>query len=193
MWSLHLPAKIDEGLDNIEWKQLAPIGDHKPLARWWHAASAVSDRMYIYGGLSSTGTVLSDVWSYSSAVNAWKVLAANPMGGSYGHSMSVIGGSLYVYGGFTKPGWGGRTSKLWRYDTPMVQTDDDGQDMIDVNTNAINKDVKDDLSGVNVGLVITILLNIAILGVNVFVICRRKGGSGNSGSSSNGSTSYSEL
>ena len=57
----------------------------------------------------------------------------------------------------------------------------------------INKDVKDDLSGVNVGLVITILLNIAILGVNVFVICRRKGGSGNSGSSSNGSTSYSEL
>jgi N-acetylneuraminic acid mutarotase len=196
LWSLRLPAKVDQGLDAIEWKQLSPTGDHKPLARWWHAASAVGDRMYIYGGLSATGTVLSDVWSYSSSVNAWRVLAANPKGGSYGMSMSLIGGSLYVYGGFTEPRWEGQTNTLWRYDTPTVQSDDDGQSMIDVNTADVEKTLATDLSGVTAGLVVSILFNVVILGVSVFMCWKgyiKNGGSGSGGGGGGGASTYSEL
>ena len=45
LWSLRLQ---NDHLQ-IEWQQIAPTGNHKPLARWWHAASSVGDRMYIYG------------------------------------------------------------------------------------------------------------------------------------------------
>ena len=180
LWSLRLPAKIDTL--EIEWKQITPIDDHKPLGRWWHAASSVGDRMYIYGGLSSTGTVLSDVWSYSSDVNAWRVLAANPKGGAYGMSMTVISGSLYTYGGFTEPGWAGRTDQLWRYDSPLVETDDDGEEIIDLGPAGSSNTFS--LTGVNVGLVLIILLNLAILGLNVFVYRKnnRNNGNGNDGS-----------
>ena len=175
VWSLRLPSKIDQG--DVEWKQLAPTDEHRPVGRWWHAASAVGDRMYVYGGLSSTGVVLSDVWSYSPSVNVWRVLAANPMGGSYGHSMSVMAGSLYIFGGFTKPAWAGRTSQLWRYDTPLVESDDDGEELIPT-TNPTTQ--PSSAAGVTIGFLLTITLNLVILGLNVYA-CRKNGGGGGGG------------
>ena len=119
--------------------------------------------------------------------------------------MSVIGASMYIYGGFTQPGWTGRTKQLWRYDTPMYTTDDDGESLIDLNKaasiTASNRVAQTDSTGITVGLVLIMVLNVLILGVNVFV-CRklqhRRGEdscnclSGNGGGSSSTDV-YSEL
>ncbi|MDX2022506.1 MAG: Calx-beta domain-containing protein, partial [Deltaproteobacteria bacterium] len=91
------------------WQPLAVAGT-RPAARASAALAydAAADRLYLFGGRSATGTVLSDVWVLNGAASrsgtpTWQKLNISGVGpaGRWGHSLSLepVAGRLLVHGG----------------------------------------------------------------------------------------------
>ena len=61
--------------------------------------------------------LLNDIWTYCESSNAWEHLVANGPSGRFSHSAAVVGGKLYVFGGFDGISV---TNELWVYSPGML-------------------------------------------------------------------------
>jgi N-acetylneuraminic acid mutarotase len=115
------PAVHCYELDAAEprWRELHPSDGAapRPCARVAHAAAAVGDALYVFGGRKGVDekTPMGDLWAFDTRARAWRQLehADGPPARSY-HAAAALGASLYIFGGC---GTAGRLSDLWRYDT----------------------------------------------------------------------------
>ncbi|KNC55270.1 uncharacterized protein AMSG_10909 [Thecamonas trahens ATCC 50062] len=109
-------------IDEWEWTRFAvqpsaPV----PSPRYGHAAVYYDGVMLVHGGADrfpsvSTGTALDgELWAYDVASKSWTEVM--PMGATpaprYGHTLTVVAGSVYCFGGFSEAG---RLGDLWRLD-----------------------------------------------------------------------------
>eukprot|EP00951_Prasinocladus_malaysianus_P018138 scaffold144165_cov41-Prasinocladus_malaysianus.AAC.1 len=88
------------------WTYMAPKSLTAPAPRFDHSSALVGDTLYIIGGRTGTGEVLSDVWKLDIPSMAWtQVAETTSMGARFGHASAAVGGesggAVYVYGGFT--------------------------------------------------------------------------------------------
>lgn len=74
-----------------------------PPARSKHVSCIVDGKLYIFGGESSGGGALDDLWEYDIAANAWTQLATRSFGAAYDSVMVHYNGYLYVHSGRTGP------------------------------------------------------------------------------------------
>ena len=108
-------------LDAGEWEALpAPAGAPCPSARVAHAAAAVGDTLYVFGGREGVNEqkALGDTWAFDTVARAWRQLACSgvcPPARSY-HAATALAGTtkLFVFGGC---GASGRLNDLWALDT----------------------------------------------------------------------------
>jgi N-acetylneuraminic acid mutarotase len=112
------------------WTALSPTGT-VPMVRFDHAAAAVSDKMYIYGGAPG---YLGDFFVYDPAVGApqgaWTKLAPSgtPPSGRSGASAATLNSVMYLFAG--APTYSRDLADLWSYDpatnrwTPLQPTGD---------------------------------------------------------------------
>lgn len=119
LWVLRTPSKMEaytKDQKSLRWSLIEPEGKLRPAKRWWHSAAAVGGRMYIFGGLGDTTGrgMFNDLWEYSIRVNRWTRLEDLPEIGLYAASMTSIGDTLYVFGGYTLDRYQGETGALWR-------------------------------------------------------------------------------
>jgi len=92
------------------WVYMPPKSNTAPPPRFDHSAAVMGDTMWVYGGRTGAGEVLSDVWSLDLTTSVWTRLAeSTPMGARFGHAAVFSGSSssdaMYVYGGYI-PGTG---------------------------------------------------------------------------------------
>lgn len=86
--------------DGRTWLKIAD--NAPPAVRYLHSAVAYNNKMYVFGGISTAGTYLNDMWSYSADTNTWR---EETQGGIVkpsaraNHSAAVDDGSMIVYGG----------------------------------------------------------------------------------------------
>ena len=86
------------------WHYLAPKSATAPPPRFDHAAAIVDGHMYISGGRSGTGEVLSDMWVMDLESRVWTEIpdVAAVVGGRFGHAAAAgpSGDYVYLYGGY---------------------------------------------------------------------------------------------
>lgn len=104
-------ARPDVG---CRWKQLAAVWNpgkrHWPKLTFW----ALTNKLYLYGGLDKNGSATADLWSYDSA-NGWLQVDANSAPGPrVGHAFVAAGSQLLLYGGADGE-WSEPQGDLWRY------------------------------------------------------------------------------
>jgi hypothetical protein len=124
------PAVHCYDLDAAEpprWRELQPSDGAapRPCARVAHAAAAVDDALYVFGGRKGVDekTPMGDLWAFDTRARAWRQIQhadgdglpslPSPPARSY-HAAAALGASLYIFGGC---GTAGRLSDLWRYDS----------------------------------------------------------------------------
>ncbi|CAF1570375.1 unnamed protein product, partial [Didymodactylos carnosus] len=103
-----------------EWKKLMTTGE-KPSLRIAHAATSISNRLYIFGGRTGIETdenVFNDLYSFDVISLKWEKFEFDsndilPEKRSY-HSMTSMKDKLYVFGGC---GEKDRLNTLWEFDT----------------------------------------------------------------------------
>jgi N-acetylneuraminic acid mutarotase len=78
------------------WTQLSP--STSPTPRSDHAAAAVGNEMYVFGGWGQSRSYSSDVWYYDTSAGVWTRLQFG-LQGRYGQSASIVGEKAYVFGG----------------------------------------------------------------------------------------------
>jgi N-acetylneuraminic acid mutarotase len=102
------------------WKMLAPMA----TGRGGPTAQAIGTKIYVAGGMDTTGASLATVEAYDPATNAWS--AAAPMNTRRDNPGSAsLGGKVYVFGGRTRNADGtsvsGQLATVERYD-PATNT-----------------------------------------------------------------------
>jgi N-acetylneuraminic acid mutarotase len=81
-----------------------------PSDRWAHQAAALDGKIHVIGGRIGTSGANTTHWLYDPATNTWATLGVAP--GVYDGAITVVGGSLYLYGGYQ----GGTLSRrVWRW------------------------------------------------------------------------------
>ncbi len=105
LWSFDLAAEA--------WAPVEFRAGDEPCPRSFHAATAIGEKLYIYGGCGSDGR-LSDLYEYCTVANAWRRLPDAPVRGRGGAVLeaSSDGGALWLLGGFA----GEETRDLLRFD-----------------------------------------------------------------------------
>lgn len=96
-------------LITMEWTAVAPcsISGPAPIARSWHSAEAIGDRIFIYGGLSKDiagggGRSLSDAWVLDVSTWSWTQLdvpTLAPDMARFWHTSCQIGSDILIVGG----------------------------------------------------------------------------------------------
>eukprot|EP00727_Mastigamoeba_balamuthi_P001103 m51a1_g10990 hypothetical protein (401) ;mRNA; r:331067-332865 len=101
------------------WSVLQAGGEAAPLNRTNHAACAVGDKMYVFGGISGKRLVdLDDLWAFDTTSASWQRLSApNRPEARCGHIMFSVGKKIYVFGGGAEEGWKRKFTRLHVYDT----------------------------------------------------------------------------
>ena len=87
------------------WTYLAAKSSTAPPARFDHAASVANGKLFIAGGRSGTGDVLSDMWVMDLMTQEWMMLAeTSPAGARFGHTAAFgpSGDYVYLFGGFAR-------------------------------------------------------------------------------------------
>lgn len=85
--------------NRVSWRTLQTTGE-RPPGRDGHTATAVEDRMYVFGGASSQGK-LNDVRVLDLHTLRWSRprSVGGPPGPRWGHSATLISQQIYVFGG----------------------------------------------------------------------------------------------
>ena len=85
--------------NRVSWRTLQTTGELPP-GRDGHTATAVDDRMYVFGGASSQGK-LNDVRVLDLHTLRWSVprSVGGPPGPRWGHSATLIAQQIYIFGG----------------------------------------------------------------------------------------------
>jgi N-acetylneuraminic acid mutarotase len=86
------------------------------IERWEHAAATVTDAaghsiVYVIGGRSAAGAVLTKVMAYDVSTNKWSLKAPLPVARLSTNGAAVIDGKIFISGGR-------ETSKNWAYNPP---------------------------------------------------------------------------
>ncbi len=97
-----------------EWSELAPSGDI-PTARAWHTATVYNGNMYVFGGATTSGTVM-DIWEYNPQTNGWtkKASTSEPSARLY-HRATSGENKMWITGGM-QDATSQATGELWSYD-----------------------------------------------------------------------------
>lgn len=86
----------------------------QPSARINHSSLIFDKKLYVFGGKSSDGTFLNDMWSFDLESNAWaKIITETSPKGRSGHSMVYYQGEFYIFGG--KSGNIHESNELWKF------------------------------------------------------------------------------
>jgi hypothetical protein len=64
--------------DGLRWAAVQPKGGAEPPARLGHAAAAVRERVFVFGGVTGEGRLLGDLWVLDLDASSWTQLA--PLG-----------------------------------------------------------------------------------------------------------------
>lgn len=99
----------------IEWENVS-IGDDLAIVRDSFASSLYSDKIYLSAGyITSTSETLNDLIQINPSENSFSILADSQdlPSSRMLHSMEVINGQLYIFGGLTDSGL---TNELWKFD-----------------------------------------------------------------------------
>ena len=90
-----------------------------PAGRHMHTAVLFEGSMYVYGGRSAHGDLLSDFWAFDVDQSSWKELDV-PAGllPRFGHSAVIADGKMLVFGGYIRASNLSThlTNELWEYD-----------------------------------------------------------------------------
>lgn len=78
-------------------------GGTDPQARIYPAYGFYNNKLFISGGMNSSGAVLSGVVSYDLQTNSFSTIAANDPNPSIFSASAVYNGKLYIFGGRTSP------------------------------------------------------------------------------------------
>lgn len=72
-----------------------------PGSRMGHSGVIISDRMLIFAGISSSYTLLQDLYSYSFDNMTWEVINSPgaPSPRTF-HAAGVMGDTMYIFGGY---------------------------------------------------------------------------------------------
>lgn len=105
------------------WTQLRPLS-RRPVGRSRPNMWLVDDRLYVFGGITSTFTVLNDLWVYDLAANTWTELIPNGAAGSPPPRHEAQAGTaprhgkLTLYGGESFDALGGfqMLTDTWEFD-----------------------------------------------------------------------------
>jgi hypothetical protein len=85
---------------NGSWTQLYP--STSPPARYFNSAVTISNKMYIFGGVGSSGE-MNDTWAFdpsTSADGTWTQLTPqNPPSARYSNSAVTLSNKMYIFGG----------------------------------------------------------------------------------------------
>ncbi|CAH2319058.1 multiple epidermal growth factor-like domains 8 [Pelobates cultripes] len=98
LYSLYYP--------NLTWSLLAPSQGRKPLSHFFHVAAVLKDTMVVVGGRTEQLEYSNQVLFYQINCNSWirpnrtDAEIGIPMNESVGHAVAVVGGRLYISGGF---------------------------------------------------------------------------------------------
>ena len=96
------------------WTYSDPKGP-QPSPRMDYSGCEYEDVLYIFGGKSETGDVLSDLWIFDLGAEAWVeetakayvvdtgLYATGQLGGGHSHSCSVLNDTMVLFGGLMKP------------------------------------------------------------------------------------------
>ena len=94
------------------WSQLAsiPFADPEGKGRWQGTLTAISGKLYWFGGGYYVNSYYRDLWVYDISNNAWAKVTdgAAAMGGRQGHSAVVMSGKILIYAG------NGNRNDLWQ-------------------------------------------------------------------------------
>ncbi len=95
------------------WSYIAPKGP-QPEARVSYSICKRGSLLYLFGGKSDGGEVLSDLWVFDLDSESWieetektyvadaGLYATGQLGGIYGHSCAIVGDAMVLFGGFMK-------------------------------------------------------------------------------------------
>ncbi|EKD23859.1 MAG: Kelch repeat-containing protein [uncultured bacterium] len=103
------------------WTQLLPSGT-APYVRTNHSAvwDDAQDKLYIYGGSSTTTQYLGDLWTYNAGPNSWTKLvpSGTPPCARNNHDAvwDPVRSRLYIFGGSGETPCTGYMNDLWAYD-----------------------------------------------------------------------------
>lgn len=101
-------------IDSLTWSSPKIVG-LSPGARSGHAATSEGDVMVVWGGTSSSGSYLSDMYLYGAYNGGW--IEITPSGtipsGRNGACIVMQTPKIYIFGGKTISG---KTTELWEYD-----------------------------------------------------------------------------
>jgi N-acetylneuraminic acid mutarotase len=103
--------------DNTKWTRIQYRDNEKVLkGRIFHTATLVGDSLYIYGGETLDGGLLSDIWRYDLKKSTWEEITVKgevPKARS-GHTTVHHNGNLYIFGG--KIANIQEKNEMWRFD-----------------------------------------------------------------------------
>ncbi|MBI4322587.1 MAG: hypothetical protein HY675_29195 [Chloroflexi bacterium] len=95
------------------WTPLLSQGTPKPTPRYSHQAVSINDKMYVLGGLGSSGLTQGWLWGYNPGTGTWSQESFSPVGSPYDFSAANIGGQMVIWGG--RGSEGTYLSMTWRY------------------------------------------------------------------------------
>jgi hypothetical protein len=97
---------LDSGWDSTTWVLDIAAGGWTPLTlagpspRYGAAMEWHDESLWLYGGISAVGTVLSDVWRFNPSSYSWDLIQAEALsGGRSFHSLLSLGNGLMVFAG----------------------------------------------------------------------------------------------
>ena len=92
---------------NCGWSLVAVSGNQVPTPRYNHASGVLADNLYVFGGVTATGTYLTDLWLFNIEDSVWRPVTSTFQGTdgfvnggfavqSWPPSMAVVGHNLYI-------------------------------------------------------------------------------------------------
>ena len=102
MWKLNMTSS--------SWSYVPPAqGSKVPKGRYGHAAVVSNGAIIVYGGRGGKAgaDLYGDMWSFDIATSTWTELSAPPMASRFGHGMTLVGDTIYAFGGWTSAGFSG--------------------------------------------------------------------------------------
>ncbi len=77
------------------WESMANL----PAKRFWSAAAAYDEHIYVFGGLDDAGDVKYTIYDYDISNNSWSTSSVTLPGKSLWHSAVTVGSKIYIIGG----------------------------------------------------------------------------------------------
>ena len=98
------------------WKKIDIIGT-SPTPRYLTASAILNEKLFVYGGIDGSNTVLKDFWSFSLNTLTWTQLLSMGPDALSGASLTAVNGTELILFGHNSFDRSSPTPRLWRYST----------------------------------------------------------------------------